>query len=121
MREKLKKIGSSERHSFTVTVKKYGTKRGFKGHVEKTILFKDVTLKGKVVAEHVWAKVGKIIEEAELKPGDIITLNARVMPYMKGYKGHRDDYDDIYYEHPIEEDYKLAYITKIVKIGRENK
>ena len=52
-------------------------------------------------------------EELCLKPGDVVEFDARVTPYLKGYKGNREDED----LPPVERDYRLSYPTKFEKVG----
>ena len=110
MRKNLKKIGTQERHTFTGTFVRYGTRSGYKG-MEPTLLLKEIKDKdGKIVTDHLWFALTKGFSKYELEEGDVLQFDARVSKYIKGYKG----YDFIKnLECPIEEDYKLSYPTKI--------
>lgn len=110
MRKELKKI-DDVRDTFTATFVRFGTKNGWNGNVEKTILLKDIKDKmGKIVAGHLWFNYTKGFYMLILNEGDVVKFNARVKEYTKGYFGHRDD---VY--KPIEYDYKLSHPTKISK------
>lgn len=112
MRKELSKINGT-RTSFTGTFERFGTKSNYKGPPSKTILLKDIKrLSGEIVADHLWFIVGKRFDAANLTEGDTIKFDARVTPYIKGYKGYRDDFFDA----PIEKDYRLSYPTNIRKI-----
>jgi hypothetical protein len=54
--------------------------------------------------------VGKQLAALDLQIGDVISFQARVTAYEKGYKGYRDD---VY--KPIEIDYRLSNPTKIAR------
>jgi hypothetical protein len=108
MRKELKKqLG--QRGCYLGVVSKFGSKKNWHGFSEPTVMLVDVKdSKGKIVCEHLWFKVGKQIESLSLSIGDIVTFDARVTQYEKGYKGHRDD---VYA--PIEVDYRLSNPTKL--------
>ena len=119
MRHALKEIGNAERHTFTATVVRFGTKNGWNGPV-RTILVKDVCLDGdapRVVTSHLWFTVGKQIAKLALMSGDKIRFRARVKEYEKGYKGWRDDI----WGKPIERDYCLSFPTGFEKVGNATK
>ena len=108
MRKKLKEIGNDERHIFTGTFSRFGTKNGYKG-IEHTVLLLDVkTENGETVCDHLWFNLTKGFERLNLKEGQKVTFSARVSKYEKGYKGYRDD---VFV--PIETDYKLSFPTQI--------
>ena len=113
MREQLARLGDF-RARFTGAFKRYGTKTGWQGRVEQTVLLVDIkdTL-GIAVADHLWFNLTKGFAEVELKPGDVVEFSARVTPYLKGYKGYREDEDLPL----IERDYRLSYPTKFEKVG----
>lgn len=111
MRTELKKINGS-RQRFIGTFVRFGTKTGFKGRVEMTLLFENVCDKsGLQYTDHLWFTSGKQFEALDLKPGDKICFDARVKQYVKGYQGRRDDYD----AKPVSTDYKLSHPNNIVK------
>ena len=113
MREQLAYLGA-RRTRFTGTLKRYGMKTGWQGRVEETVLLVEVKdHHGVVVADHLWFNLTKGFDELDLKPGDVVEFDARVMPYLKGYKGNREDED----LPPIERDYRLSYPTKFEKVG----
>lgn len=113
MREQLARL-EDLRARFTGTLKRYGTKIGWQGRVEDTILLVDVKdHHGVVVADHLWFNLTQGFEELELKPGDVVKFDARMRSYLKGYKGNREDED----LPPVERDYRLSNPTKFEKIG----
>lgn len=114
MREKLKELGSADRHMFTAEVVRFGKKNGWVGDL-KTVLLKNVTLGDKIVCDHIWFTCGKQFEDLSLNTGDKISFLARVSKYVKGYKGWREDV----FDHPIETDYGLSRPTKIRKVFKQ--
>lgn len=128
MREKLAKM-NGVRATFEGVVGKFGWKRGYNGDRQPTLLLKDVKLvdTGEVVTDHLWFTMGKRWEMQQLTIGDRVRFEARVKPYIKGYRGYRKsnyyDYDEEEDEDDvpqIEMDYKLSYPTKIRKVSEEN-
>lgn len=88
MRKNLKKIGTQERHTFTGTFVRYGSKSGYKGIIE-TLLLKDIkNANDKLVADHLWFTKTKGFAQYDLKEGDVLQFDARVSKYIKGYKGY---------------------------------
>ncbi len=106
MRKELKSI-NKQRLNFSATVERFGFKSAFRGPDIKTILLKNVKTNGKVLTDHLWLTCGKWSEKLNI--GDIISFDARVSTYTKGYKGYRDDI----YDKPVETDYRLERPTKI--------
>ncbi len=117
MRNQLAKIEGT-RTRFEGIFVRFGTKRGYKGYPEPTVLLKDVrsVSTGQAMTEHLWFTCGKRLDSLNLKENDVVRFDARVTPYVKGYKGYRDDVDD----KPIETDYRLSFPTNVVKIGQDN-
>jgi len=110
MRKGLKNI-NGKRECFTGVFVRYGTKSSFRGPRKTTILLKDIKdQNGVILTDHLWFNLTKGFDEYDLKEGDIISFDARVKKYQKGYKGYREDV----YE-PIETDYKLSHPSKIKK------
>lgn len=119
MRQELAKIKGS-RARFEGTFVRFGSKRGYKGYPEKTILLKDVksVSTGQVMSDHLWFTCGKRFDSLNLRENDIVRFDARVTPYEKGYKGYRDDeYGEF---RPIETDYRLSFPTNVVKTEVNN-
>lgn len=116
MKENRKSLQKNEgiRDTFIGIFERKGTKNGWKGRKEKTILLKNiVNTKGKQVADHLWFNFTKGFQKVNPKPGDIIIFDGRVKEYEKGYKGYRKDVFK-----PVEIDYHLSYPTKIAKLGK---
>ena len=115
MRKRLKKY-EGQRLRFKGTFERFGTRNGRVG-VIPTIVLRNVKLCGsrKVLTDHLWFNLTKEFERAELEEWDIVMFDARVERYTKGYKG-RDWERQL--EAPLEEDLKLKWPTKVVKIKR---
>lgn len=113
MRTELKNINGA-RKRFVGTFVRFGTKKGYKGRTEMTLLFQEVYEVSRSmvsVCDHIWFTSGKQFEALDLKEGDKICFDARVKPYTKGYKGYREDFD----LPPVSVDYKLSHPNNIVK------
>lgn len=109
MRTQLATVNNS-RMRFTAVFVRYGFKSGYKGYPIKTLLFEKVKgAEGKAKTDHIWFTTTKGFEKYEFTEGDVISFDARVKPYWKGYKGHRGD-DDL---PPVEKDYKLSHPNNI--------
>lgn len=103
MRKRLRKIGSETRKRYKGTVERFGIKLNpFSNSPERTMLLKNIIEMDsqKVITDHLWFTVGKRLKELSLKARDVISFNARVGSYKKGYKHD-------------EKDYNLKYMTKI--------
>lgn len=112
MREALAVI-DGVRASFSATFVRYGSKPAYKGPAVKTLLFSNVKgTAGSEVCDHIWFTTNKQFEKLDLQSGDVVLFDARSKPYVKGYKGYRDDDWDV---KPIETDYKLSHPTNIRK------
>ena len=120
MREQLAKINGN-RARFEGVFVRFGSKKGYKGYPETTVLLKDVKSisTGQVMTDHIWFKCGKRLDKLNLKENDVVRFDARVTPYQKGYKGYRDD--DYGEFKPIETDYRLSFPTNVVKVEENNK
>lgn len=114
MRGKLGALGSKERHTFIGTFERFGWKNSFKGPPKQTVLLLNVkeVSTGKVVTDHLWFTMTKGFESLSLVQGDTVRFDARVSYYTKGYKGDWDSWP--------EDDYKLSYPTKLIKIGAQD-
>lgn len=113
MREELKSR-EGKRGKFSGTVARFGQKAAYKGAPIVTVLLRDVRdEQGTQVTDHLWFTVRKQLRELGLAPGDKVEFMARVMPYLKGYRGRRED-DDL----PAPGiDYGLRNPTQIKKVG----
>lgn len=108
VRTELKELGSEERHIFSGTFERYGTKSGYKGPTETVLLVNICDEEGNIVSDHLWFNKTKGFVNANMRKGDIVSFEARVTEYQKGYKGNKDDIP-----HDVSYDYKLTYPTKI--------
>ena len=111
MRNKVKEIGNKTRERYRATVGRMGIKSNeHKGFPERTILLKDLYLltddNEELVTDHLWKTVHKQLKNLDLKEGDVITFNARVSTYKKGYRNKTIDYT-------------LNYMTKIEVIRED--
>lgn len=112
MRENFKKM-AGQRHTFIATVSRFGKKSSYRGPPQTTILLVNIKNENEgFLEDHAWMVLRKRFEQAEIKEGDVLKLEARVSTYVKGYS---DDHE----ENPIRIDYKLCYPTKIMKIGED--
>ena len=113
-RRKLAKIGEDDRHLFFGTFERFGTKRGWKGRLEQTVLLLNIKDdNGSVVTDHLWFNYTKGFSSLDLTKGDTVKFNAKVASYLKGYMGH----DEIAaYLNPVTISYKLSYPTNIDKL-----
>lgn len=122
MRENLKNLHNL-RKIFIGTFVRYGTKTGWKGRTELTILLKDIKFSfgETILTDHLWFSCGKQFSIFALKEGDIVQFSARCTEYVKGYKGNRYSDDDYYLnEHPIEKDYRLSHPNQVKLVKRNN-
>jgi hypothetical protein len=104
------------RTTFRGTIAQFGMKPGYTGRDLPTLMLKDVMdSAGNIITDHLWFMVGKRLAALDLQIGDVISFQARVTAYEKGYKGYRDD---VY--KPIEIDYRLSNPTKITRIAGAN-
>jgi hypothetical protein len=76
-----------ERKRFSATFVRIGKKKNFKGYSEDTILLQNIIdiSNNERVADHVWFTFSKAFEDANIREGDIITFDARIKRYTKGY------------------------------------
>jgi hypothetical protein len=112
MRNLLKKQ-EGRRGEFRGTVALYGAKTAFRGPDIPTVMLKDVRDEtGEIVTDHLWMTVGKQLTCLNVQVGEEIVFAARVTPYEKGYKGHREDV----YDAPRSIDYRLSNPTKIRRV-----
>jgi hypothetical protein len=103
-----------KRGRFTATVKRFGSKPAYKGPPIVTLLLVDVRDEaGTQVTDHLWFTVRKQLKELDAQPGDQIEFTARVTPYVKGYRGRREDFD----LPPVSMDYRLSHPTQFKKVG----
>jgi hypothetical protein len=114
MRENLAAI-HNKRATFRGTFVRFGQKRGYQGRVLKTVLLENIrdAKTGAVICDHVWMNLTKSFEALDLEAGDVVEFDGRSKPYIKGYRGYRDDED----LPPIEKDYKLSHPTRVRKVG----
>lgn len=116
MRTELKKITNQERHRFIGTVSKFGFKAGWYAP-EQTILLTNIKLydEDKIITDHLWFTMGKQFSQLNLKEGDIISFEARVGKYRKGYYGNIDYFFEKngYFPPRATIEYKLERPTKI--------
>lgn len=109
VREKLRERDGLRSH-FIGTFERFGTKSGYKGRIEQTVLLINVKdAQGEVVTDHLWFNLTQGFATLNLQPGDEVSFDARVQPYVKGYQGRRDDV----YDRPVERDYKLSFPTRV--------
>jgi len=107
---------NGERFSVVATVKRFGSRRGWEGRDEPTILLVDLfdAAEATKLCDHLWFKVGKWADGLAID--DRIRFDARVTSYEKGYHGHRDDAWD---SPPPSTDWRLRRPTKVEKLTDE--
>ncbi len=98
-----------ERRSFRATFARFGSKQGYQGHKEETILLKDIVdlSSNKVIADHAWFSLTKSFERLKLNPGTQVTFDARIKKYNKGYVNKRYGIDN------RKKDYRLSHPTNV--------
>lgn len=111
MRQKLKEI-DGERKTFTAIFVKMGSKKGYKGKTEMTLMLKNVKdSDGNIITDHLWFNYTKGFEKlGELYQGDLIQFDARVKEYNKGYINKKASIDQ------SKKDYRLSHPNNISKI-----
>lgn len=98
------------REKFSATFRRFGTKLGYNGGVETTVLLVEIKdSQGNLVAGHLWFNYTKGFQNLSLKEGDIVQFEARVSDYLKGYIS-----DECVDERTV--DYRLSYPTRLKKI-----
>lgn len=117
MREELERVGSEERCRVEGTFVRVGSKGG---RTRLTALFQDIRLAGKkkVLTDHVWLNLTDGLKSlGELEPGDVVSFDARVREYKKGYWG--SDPKKAAKRPASSIDYKLSHPTKFEKDGKK--
>ena len=69
------------------TVERFGSRRGYNGHDEATILLTNIVdaATDEQITDHLWFKAGRWC--ASLRTGDRFAFDARAARYEKGYRG----------------------------------
>ena len=114
MRKELSKQ-NNVRSSFIGVFVRFGTKTNYHGFPEKTVLLKDIKdNQNNIVCDHLWFNHTKQFQAlGEIQPKTLISFNARVKEYVKGYI-NRDKFID---DSTI--DYKLSHPTQVRKVNSE--
>ena len=117
MRENLKKM-KGKRKTFKGVFVRFGTKNGYKGYKQTTVLLKEIISIGNkdICCDHLWFNLTKEFYKLALRTGDVIQFEARVREYHKGYRGYDKERQ---LEKPIEKDYKLSNPTRIKLVKRQ--
>ena len=107
---------NGDRFEVIATVRRFGSRRGWKGRDERTILLVDLfdADAASELCDHLWFKLGQWAEG--LAVDDRIRFEARVSTYDKGYRGHREDAWDA---PPPATDWRLERPTKVEKLPGE--
>lgn len=118
MRKQLKAL-NGQRLRFFGVFERFGTKSGWHGHEDRTILLKDIRRENApthILTDHLWFTCGKTFDRLHLHPGDRVAFNARVTSYEKGYYGRRaEDTGEAW----SALDYRLERPTQAVKIAKD--
>lgn len=115
MRNELRNIGSNERYTFSALFVRFGMKNGYVGPIETVLLSNVCDEAGNLITDHLWFNKTKGFAKLDLIKDDIVSFNARVSSYQKGYKGYNFEKR---LNCPIENDYKLSYPTHIQILKR---
>jgi hypothetical protein len=116
MTRRMLKMLEGQRMRFSGRFERFGTKTGWQGRAETTVLLKDVKNEdGKQVCDHLWFNLTKGFRSlGDLRTGDVVGFDARVTSYVKGYVNHRELIDG------REIDYKLSYPTRFRRAEGSN-
>ena len=98
------------RGEFSGTFARTGLKPAYKGPPLVTVLLSDIVFwpSNEEACDHLWLNDTKGFHALAAQPGDTVVFRARIVPYVKGYRGRREDAWDA---PPVEKDYKLAFPT----------
>ena len=101
-----------QRRRFYGTFARCGTKRGWGGRIDQTVLLVNIVDDaGTPVADHLWVPLTHTLARLGLVPEDVLAFDACVAVYRKGYQdGHKTR------DMPVTWDYKLLRLTRIVKV-----
>jgi hypothetical protein len=110
-----KKLEANEglRGKFTAKFVRTGSKTGYNGYAEETILLKEVRESdtNKIVADHLWFSYTKGFQSVTLTTGVTLEFEARIKKYSKGYVNKQ------YGINQRQHDYKLSHPTRIKVIN----
>lgn len=114
MRDELGKHDGS-RMRFREKVERFGSRAGWKGYPEETILLTNVcfTDTNEIACDHLWFKYGQWSWELEV--GAMFEFDARVDSYVKGYQGRRAEelgMSLLTIDYHLERPSKVAVISK---------
>ena len=98
-----------ERKKFRAVFSRFGKKVNYQGYSETTVLLTQVVDVDQkvVVTDHAWFSYTKGFENIKLEEGTLISFEARVKAYTKGYVNKR------YGINQQKMDYRLSHPTKI--------
>jgi hypothetical protein len=98
-----------ERKKFRAVFSRFGKKVNYQGYSETTVLLTQVVDVDQkiVVTDHAWFSYTKGFENIKLEEGMIVSFEARVKAYTKGYVNKR------YGINQQKMDYRLSHPTKI--------
>jgi hypothetical protein len=98
-----------ERKKFRAVFSRFGKKVNYQGYSETTVLLTQVVDVDQkiVVTDHAWFSYTKGFENIKLVEGMIVSFEARVKAYTKGYVNKR------YGINQQKMDYRLSHPTKI--------
>ncbi len=101
------------RSRYTATFQRHGWRPG--PHVPiATCCFECVTdSDGEIVAGHLWLDAGAGFDALDLQPGDVVSFEARVKRYPKGYKGGVNEFVS-----RADYDYCLSGAVDVRRVGR---
>lgn len=135
MRKDLGGVGSVVRKRFRGVFVRFGSKRGWQGDVEDTILLRDIVLldSGKRVSDHLWFNFTQGFSDAicsflgvdyDFRQDDVqrmllehhavFEFDGRVAEYVKGWQGRRAEEEG---EASRSVDWKISHPTKVRIVG----
>jgi hypothetical protein len=99
----------AEKRSFLATFVRFGSKSGYQGYKQETLLFSNIVdlSTNRVVTDHAWFNLTKGFERLKLSPGTKVTFDARVKEYQKGYVNRRYGLDK------RKKDFRLSHPTNV--------
>jgi hypothetical protein len=105
------------RKKFRGVFARFGKKVSYTGYSEETILLQDIfdVEANQLVCDHLWFGYTKGFEKLNLREGVVLSFEARVKEYRKGYK------NTAFKINHTTRDYKLSHPTKIAVFTKAEK
>lgn len=110
-------FAKEENLRYTGTFVRYGCLHKY-GIRLTTVLIRNIKSNNELVADHQWFKIDQGFDQLLLQSGDVVSFDADVAAYIKGYKGKNKQLKK---EKNIELDYRLTNITNVSVIKNQEK